>query len=337
MHKPPNRFYPFMYQPEELFVCENPAWFIEGTGSPVSCLDFSSDGSVVAFSNIPGQICLSSCFTSDIKRKSLTQYTSQSLTGCRFHPSQESLLLLTSRDGHIMLHDLEKDEVVALSRHLGSNLLTMNVDSFGEIFAIGCADGSIRIYNLENFQRTKALVKMTSRSSIPQQISIYSLVFHPEDSNILLAAGWNDRVLFWDLRTGNAERVIAGPHIRGPGLDIYNDMIITASARDKKQIEVWDYGTTKKIKDIPFDTDDMKKECFANAVKVSRNGLDMVAGGSGSNLAQAFEYTSGTCIGQTDAFNSPVCILSSSPFGSGFVVGTEQGDLASYMIRVKSN
>ena len=326
-----------MFQPEELFVVENSAWNMDSSGHTITSMDFSSDGSSVIFSNLPGFINISSCFTFDLKRKSLQQYTNSLITGCKFHPNDQSLILTSSKDGQVMLVNFEKDEANSITRHLGSNILTMNCDSFGDLFAIGCADGSIRVYNFETYNRTKVLVKNIQRTSSTSQVNIYSIMFHPEDSNILLAAGWNDRVLFWDLRTGNAEKQIAGPHIRGPGLDFYNDMIITASSRDKKQIEIWDYNTTKKIRDIPFELDSSKKECFATSVKVSRNGLDLISGGSGTNFAQAFEFTTGTFIGQTQIFSSPISVISTSPFGSGFVVGTEQGEVASYMIRVKNN
>ena len=322
-----------MFEPEELFVVESPAWSVDPSGNPVTAIDYSIDGAFVAYSNTPGLISIASSYSGEIKRVLEQKYTTHPITKIRFHPFEENLLLATSKDGYIFLYNIAKGEISQMTRHLGSSLLTMNVDSFGEVFALACADGSIRVYNLDNLSRTKVLVKLASRTSASQQVSIYDLCFHPEDSNIILAAGWNDRVLYWDVRTGNAERNIAGPHIRGTGLDIHNDNIITASARDKKQIEVWDYGTGKKIREI--NTVDTKKDLYLNTCKVARNGLALVAGGSGANLSQSFEFSRGVPIGQSQPFSSPVCNVAISPFGSSFVTGTEQGDLSCHMIRLK--
>ena len=324
-----------MFDPDDLFVAENQAWHVDSTGTQVACIDYSSDGALVAYSNQPGKISVASSYDGDIKRTLELVNTSYPISGIRFHPADDSMLLATSKDGSILLYNLPKGEIVNRQRHLGSNLLAMNIDSFGESFAIACADGSIRIYDLENLQRTKALVKMAAKTATSQIINIYGLVFHPEDSNVLVAAGWNDRVILWDIRSGNAERTIAGPHLHGPALDIRNDVIITGSARDKKQIELWDYGTARKIRDIPIDQTLAGGNIQINSVKMARNGMDVVAGGSGINVAQAYDYTHGKCFGQSQKFQSPVSVTAVSPFGTGFIVGTDSGEVSCYMIRLK--
>ena len=323
-----------MFEPEELFVVDTPAWSVDASKTPVTAIDYSIDGAFVAYSNRPGLISIASSYSGEIKRVLEQKYTSHPISKIRFHPFEENLLLATSKDGYLFLYNIAKGEIQQMNRHLGSSLLTMNVDSFGEIFALACADGSIRVYNLDNLQRTKVLVKLASRASASQQVPIYDICFHPEDSNVILAAGWNDRILYWDVRTGNAERSIAGPHIRGTGLDIHNDLIITASARQSKQIEVWDFGTGKKVRDIKLG-ENSTKDIYMNSCKVARNGLALAAGGSGSNLTHSYEFGKGAFIGETHPFSSPVCNVAISPFGSSFVTGTEQGDVACHMIRLK--
>lgn len=199
-----------IYEPEELFIVEQPAWVLPETSSPVTSIDYSMDGALIAYSNQPGSVFISSVTDGEVKRKLEQTYTQQIMTKVKFHPSEDGILLASTRDGYIICYNIFKNDIVAMARHLGSNLLTMNIDSFGEIFAIGCADGSVRIYDIENLQRTKALVKLVARSASSQAVQIYDMCFHPVDSNIVIAAGWNDRVLFWDIRTGNVERSITG-------------------------------------------------------------------------------------------------------------------------------
>jgi WD40 repeat protein len=230
------------------------------------------------------------------------------------------LLLATFKDGFIFCFDFQKGEVCQMTRHLGSALSAMNIDSYGDFFAIACADGSVRIYDFLNLQRTKALVKMAARAGTTAQVGIYCVNYHPEDANVLLAAGWNDRVLFWDVRTGNVERSIVGPHIRGLGLVVHGNTVITGSARDKKQIETWDYGTAKKIADVILP--DQGVPLSVTCVKIARNGLDFAASGTGANITKMFDLGKGKCFGDTGTLASGVSAVAVSPFGSSFVSGT---------------
>lgn len=324
-----------MFCAEELFVLNQPAWNLPSTNNPVTVIDYSPDGSLVALSNQPGEVLIVSSYDGAVKRKITQERSQHPVTGCQFHPSDENMLLFSCKDGYIFNFDITADDPVNMTRHLGSNLLTMCLDSFGEAFAIACADGSIRLYDLENMQRTKALVKMAGRTVTSQSVTIYSLMFHPEDSNVILSASGNDRVLVWDIRSGSSERSINGPHIRGQGLGMYDGQILTASCREKKALEIWDYGTAKKIRDVNFDNQLAGGDCLINAAKIARNGLDLVAGGSGMNLSQAFEYSRGAVIGQSVQNASPVVQVGVSPFGASFINGHDNGEISCYMIRVR--
>lgn len=177
-----------MFCAEELFVLNQPAWNLPSTNNPVTVIDYSPDGSLVALSNQPGEVLIVSSYDGAVKRKITQERSQHPVTGCQFHPSDENMLLFSCKDGYIFNFDITADEPVNMTRHLGSSLLTMCLDSFGEAFAIACADGSIRLYDLENMQRTKALVKMAGRTVTSQSVTIYSLMFHPEDSNVILSA-----------------------------------------------------------------------------------------------------------------------------------------------------
>ncbi|OHT12956.1 hypothetical protein TRFO_17013 [Tritrichomonas foetus] len=324
-----------MFEAEDLCLISTPAWNIDASTTPCTCSDFCPDGNFVAYSNQPGVLSIVSTYFGEEKNRFTQNLTTFPLTSCHFHPSEPDFVLTTSKDGFIFLYNYESGECPLLTRHLGSNLLAMCIDCLGETFAIACADGSIRLYDIENMTRTKALVKMTQRVATSQVNNIYSVVFHPEDSNIIATAGWNDRVFIWDIRSGNPERYIAGPHIRGDGVDFRNDCIVTASAREKKQIEVFDYGTGKKVREIMWDVNRANGSCTVNTLKIARNGLDLIVGGIGSPYAQIFEFTSGRIIGQTGKMGNSISSVAVSPYGSSFFYGTENGDSACQMIRVK--
>ena len=325
-----------MIASEDLNVCEKFAWSFKGTKNPVTVSDYSQDGSMVAFSNEPGEISVVDSFEGEVLRNVTQTYTRSPVTGCKFHPSNENLILFTCKDGHIFIYNSSRDEICNRTRHLGSNILSVAVEPFGDTFAIACADGSIRLHDLDNLQRTTVLIDMARRSSPTQPPNISSLIYHPEDSHILLSNS-NNSILFWDTRTGTSERSIKGTHIHGQDLDMYGNIILTISYREKKTIELWDYGSGKKVCSIPIHAHSLgEKALQINSTKISKNGMVIVAGGSGANLTQAFCYPLCNFIGQTHPMSSPVSTVSVSPFGASFVSGHESGDIYCYMIREKT-
>ncbi|OHS94031.1 hypothetical protein TRFO_39799 [Tritrichomonas foetus] len=325
-----------MFEIDGMFVVDPPVWSIDCASGSVNCLCYSNYGNQVALSSDPGEVSIYSIYDGNHLTTLKQTYTNYQITNVHYHPVEENLLLASSKDGFMLLFDIYTGEITSFSRHLGSNLLTMNIDTYGETFAIGCADGSIRIYDLENLQRTKALVKMTGRGAGSTSM-IYTLLYYPDDSNIIISTSGSDRILFWDVRTGNSERSLIGAHVRGNGIDIYQNSIITASFRDCKQLEVWDFGTAKKIRDFNFDPPSGTKQANLNCVSVAKNGLNVVAGGAVTNQAQAFDFSKGNSIGFSKPGNSQITNIAMSPFGSSFVLGTENGSVQCYAIRVNQN
>lgn len=325
-----------LYEADELAVIDVPLWRVEPSVCPVTSIEYSHNGAFVAFSAPEGRITVASSFTGETKVVIDQRITTQPIADLRFHPGEETCVLTAYRDGHLVVSDATTGALRGNARHLGSNVTTMNIDGLGEAFALGCADGSVRLYDVEYLQRTKTLVKMVSRAST-QTVSIFSIKYHPEDSNMLLAAGWYDRVVAWDMRSGNVERTIIGPHVRGSGLDLHGDTVLTGSSRDNKQIEMWDIGSCRKIRDVPvvYPTGYNGSPLLVTSVRFSRNGLNIIAGGAGYSVVQAFEATKGRFFGTTRKFSSLVSSCALSPFGSSFVVGCDNGEMVCQAIRLK--
>lgn len=317
-----------------LYVLDEPAWVIDATSSPIGCIDYSSDGSLVAFSNRPGCVFVVSSYDGTLRAQLDQSYSNYIVSGIKFHPNDNNLLLVSTRDGYVFLFEVSTGNIVKQTRYLGSTLTSATIDLFGESFVISCSDGSLRIFDLNSFSRTKVLMKVIGRAASAQNIGIQAMMFHPDDTNIILSAVSNDRILIWDVRSGASERTILGPHIRGPGLDMYDGTVITASFRERKQIEVWDFGSCRKMNEIQMKSPSEEHECLATSVRVARCGLDFIAGCDGCNLAQAYNHLSGQYIGGVNQFSSAVTAVAISPFGSSFVVGTNNGDGVCHMIRL---
>lgn len=63
---------------------------------------------------------------------------------------------------------------------------------------------------------------------------IFSVKFHPQDQNVLLSAGWDKTIQVYDLRQERTVASIYGPHMSGDSLDVYDDLIIAGSNRNKE-------------------------------------------------------------------------------------------------------
>ena len=300
-----------MFEAEEIFVVGTPAWTVPATGSPMTCVDYDSTGNYVAYSNSPGNFLVVDAYTGSVKCDFVQQHTRNPLTGLRFNRASPELILATSKDGYIFLHNWQTNEAVLINRQLGSSLQSLAVDAFGEQFAIGCADGTIRVHDIDNLQRMKACVKSPPR--VGQTSNVYCLI-----------------------RTGNSERSIVGPHIRGDGIDMLGDTVVTASARDTRQIEFWDYGSTKRVSELAFDLAHCEsKSCLVNNVNIARNELNFICGGLGAPMGQLFSFRSRQFIGQSVNTTGSAQVSAISPFGSAFVVGSENGDAVCHMVRVR--
>ena len=53
---------------ESFFVVPTPAFKIEESGSPMTSIDYNSDGSKIAYSNNPGKICVISAYDGSVKQ-----------------------------------------------------------------------------------------------------------------------------------------------------------------------------------------------------------------------------------------------------------------------------
>lgn len=324
-----------MFSCDDLRIIDEPSWNVESlAGTPVTSMDYNPEGSMITYSNNPGEVSVISSYDGKNRGTMTQSYTSYPIVGCKFNPNDDSFVISVSRDGFIFVFDSKTTEMKGMTRHLGSNLLAMDVDSYGESFGIACADSSIRIYDMNTLQRSKVLVKMTGKNVNSQAAMIYSVKYHPEDSNILLSANASEKILFWDLRTGNYERVIFGPHLKGPGMDIHDNVVITTSHRETKQIEFWDFGTAKKFKDITVEPYNGKSS-YITAVSIARNGLGFVVGGTTcTNIV--YELKEFYNVGQTPHNTSPIVSLAMSPYGSSFVAGCENGYISNFLIRLKN-
>ncbi|XP_052073752.1 uncharacterized WD repeat-containing protein alr2800-like [Mytilus californianus] len=83
---------------------------------------------------------------------------------------------------------------------------------------------------------------------------VFAAQYHPDEPHLFLSGGWDDTVHYWDDRKKHSIRSISGPHICGDAIDIDpigKKAVLTGSWRRQCPLEVWDFDTGRKMKDIP--------------------------------------------------------------------------------------
>lgn len=208
-----------------------------------------------------------------------------------------------------------------------NQVYALDYNDEGSQFVTAGKDTKVRIYE----EATKTcLVTMEgglagdyTKATPGHSNRIFSVKF-THDEHIVLSGGWDNTVQVWDIRTGSSVRSFYGPHICGDALDLKGDEIVTGSWRPKDQLELWDFGTAKRITEIPWNAGqsefaaNTQQPCFLYAAQFSKDSLGrfIVAGGSGSNEAKVFDHlASNTIVGTVTGLDRGVFTVDCSTDG----------------------
>ena len=122
----------------------------------------------------------------------------------------------------------------------------------------------------------------------------YSVSFDKSNPNIVLTGGWDERTVIWDLREETPIRSMFGTYICGDSIDLFDDIVLTASYREEDQLQQWDFGTGKLIKTIKWNEKGSFKAsddpCQLYCCSYSKgDGSLILAGGATANEAKLFD------------------------------------------------
>jgi COMPASS component SWD3 len=170
-----------------------------------------------------------------------------------------------------------------------NQILCLDIKNDGTKFAAAGKDESIRIYDEEK-QMLDVEFPPGMWGNIGHSNRIFSLKFHPDDPNFLISGGWDNTLLFWDTREGKSIGSIYGPSICGDTIDIYGTQILTGSYRSNNQLELWDYTSRKKIRDVFWDNETNPDNALIYGCQFSKvNGKTIIAGCSGLDEVRCFD------------------------------------------------
>nr|XP_033795414.1 protein LST8 homolog isoform X3 [Geotrypetes seraphini] len=231
----------------------------------------------------------------------------------------------------ISLYDTESTNVISFSE-AGNEINALDFCLDGSVYATAGKDRHIRLYD----SRTNEILHILEAPDIMNNDDltltsghsrrIFALKFHPNEYHIFLTGGWDNSIKIWDKRMAKeARRVINGPHICGPGIDIKDNKILTGSWVARNALQLWDYRSAQLEKNIPFPGRLFHGE-FLYAAKFCNKNV-VIAGGSGTYSACAVDYKTDRILGEVSLMNKTVQTLDVACHGKVVAVAGVGGNL----------
>lgn len=153
-------------------------------------------------------------------------------------------------------------DMATLSEH-DSSVLTIAFSPCSKQMASGAEDGSIRLWNLDNFQCTQILSH--------HQKAVNCLQFSP-NGKILASASWDKTIKLWDLETFGEIAILSGHTDSVEVLDISMDNLLLASGSNDQTLRLWDIRKNQSLHTFDNFSDTIRSLCF------SPDGLQLAAG-----------------------------------------------------------
>lgn len=155
-------------------------------------------------------------------------------------------LYASNADGNLVHYNITNQTVVDVVKEEDNHILAM--DHNRELFRVATAgkDCAIRLYD----DTTKEVVRKYGKGdwySPGHSNRIFALRFKHDDPNALISGGWDGSVFIWDIRQRNHVAAFAGPNVSGDTIDTRDNVMLIGSHRGKNSLELWDFGTRKKI------------------------------------------------------------------------------------------
>lgn len=121
------------------------------------------------------------------------------------------------------------------------------------------------------------------------QNRIFGLRCHPENFNIVVSGGWDGSLKIYDLRDSSPVASIGGPQCSGDSIDLYDDMIVTGSTRNKEVMQMFSLSQMKLIHTWDFNpTSTGIDSGNVLSTRFSNDGNFIFAGGAGKNDIRVF-------------------------------------------------
>ncbi len=116
-----------------------------------------------------------------------------------------------------------------------NQLLTVDYNPDGTMFATGGSDTVVRVYD-EQTRQLKIALEGGGSGEPGHSNRVFCVKFDQEDPNYVISGGWDNNIKVWDIRQPNPVRSIYGPYVCGDSIDLHDGYLLTGAYKDHKQL-----------------------------------------------------------------------------------------------------
>lgn len=212
------------------------------------------------------------------------------ITCLRWRPGGSDEAVLAAADAGGIVQQFRASQSNVCMHHVKEERNQVNALDYsedGEVLASAGKDTKVRVYDaarLEVVHTLSADMIGCPGAATGHSNRVFALKFCPGEPHLLLSSGWDNTILFWDLRVGEAISSIFGPHVCGDGLDAFGHEVLSGSWRPTKQLELWDRRSLGSLGSFAYQSPLGKPDTLTRiyAARFAQNGAAVAAAGSGA-------------------------------------------------------
>ncbi|MCI0682014.1 MAG: protein kinase [Gemmataceae bacterium] len=269
---------------------------------------FSSDGTLMAFTDPAGALRLSEVDTGQVRwREAATGGTPELYTMMAYCPKDRYLASVTP-DSRIKIWDAASGKVLhTLTGHTGGiDGLAFSPD--GQSLASGAWDGTVRVWEVESGKEVRPLTGHTSH--------VWSVAFSPDGET--LASGSGDHAIkLWDPHTGGELRTLKGNDHAVRAVAFSPDGKTLASGGEDSTVKLWDPAAGTELRT-------MKNARSVLSVDYSLDGK-AVASGSSRGVVKLWDPAAGSELRTWQHNTVQVYSVAFRPDGKTFASASHDG------------
>lgn len=306
-------------------------WEANHTDCDIFSINYSSDNSFIGCGLSNGEIAIYSGTTGRLSFTLESNPEHLPVTALRFSPTNPKVFLSASSDGTVLCWNLRTPQICWSFVEEGNQVFSIDISPKGEKFISAGLDTKLRLYDFETQQLISVFEKTQYEDmEYPGHTNrIFSVLFNPEQRNIMYSSGWDDTIQIWDTRMKGSIHTIFGVHVCSDSLCYYHDKLAVGSWRTRDQLQLYDMKTYSLSHTFSWKSD---KKCLVYATRFSADGKHLFAGGSGSNEFATFSVDSGKQVGNYIVMKNSIFAIGVSNSGKEVSVGEKKGHITTYKI-----
>jgi len=267
--------------------------------------------------------------TTNKKNIIFTELSEFPITCLRWKPHNRTILLIVTADGIIYEIHSTSGKILQKLEEKNNPLMCVDYSIDGSLFATGGNDKIVKLYD----DSTKTLISKleSKKSNMPEHSNrIFSVKFNPNNENMLISGGWDNTLLFYDIRAREVQNFSYGAHICGDGMDIKDNYLLTVSWEKKDQIQLWDLRMMKNPYIFQVELPNENKNqindiSYLYSCKFNPKNSTFCISGSNKNLIRVYDYKN---LKIKEIL--PVCNVDNMDFASYCCDYTSDGKILSY-------